>query len=81
MPINSNQKCLANGALVPVRFLREPEVLDRIGVTCITIRRWEREGAFPHRRKIGKHAVAWIEAEIDDWCEKRAAGEPWGGEQ
>lgn len=64
-----------------MRFLRLKEVVARIGVSWVTLWRWEKAGLFPKRRKIGKHAVAWVEAEIDEWCEKRAAGEPWGGEQ
>lgn len=67
-------------ALVPVRFLRQPEVLARVGVSWVTLCRWEAAGEFPRRRKIGKHAVAWIESEIDDWCAARAAGQPWGGQ-
>lgn len=61
-----------------MRYLRLREVLARIGVSWVTLWRWEREGLFPKRRKIGKRAVAWVEAEIDDWCEKRSAGESWG---
>lgn len=72
---------LENVPLRSIRFVRLPEVMSRTSLSKMTIRRWEREGGFPLRRKIGKHAVAWVEAEIDDWCEKRAAGEPWGGEQ
>jgi prophage regulatory protein len=56
-----------------LRFLREPEVLNRVGVTWITILRWEQEGTFPPRRKIGKRVVAWVEAEIDEWCAGKAA--------
>jgi prophage regulatory protein len=72
---------LANVPLRPIRFIRLPEVMSRTAFSKMTIRRWEGEGAFPKRCKIGKNLVAWVEAEIDDWCEKRAAGEPWGGEQ
>lgn len=64
-----------------VRFLRLPEVMARVGLSKMTIYRKERDGSFPHRRKIGEHAVAWVEAEINDWCAKRAAGEPWGNGQ
>ena len=55
------------------RFLREREVIDRVGVAWITILRWEKEGTFPPRRKIGKRAVAWVESEIDEWCANKAA--------
>ncbi|MES2289953.1 MAG: AlpA family phage regulatory protein [Pseudomonadota bacterium] len=56
----------------PLRFLRQPEVIARIGVTWITILRWEKQGRFPKRRKLGPNTVAWVEAEIDDWCASRS---------
>ncbi|RSY88060.1 AlpA family phage regulatory protein [Sphingomonas koreensis] len=57
---------------VPLRFLRQPDVLARVGVTWITILRWEKQGLFPKRRKLGPNTVAWVEAEIDEWCAGRA---------
>lgn len=62
----------------PIRFIRLPEILAQTGLSKMTINRMEQEGLFPLRRKIGKHAIAWVESEIDEWCEKRAAGKPWG---
>ena len=56
-----------------MRYLRQPEVLARVGVSWITIYRWEKRGEFPRRRHIGRRAVAWVEAEIDDWCAQKAA--------
>lgn len=55
------------------RYLRQPEVLARIGVSWITILRWEKKGLFPKRRKLGPRTVAWVEAEIDEWCANRTA--------
>ena len=56
-----------------IRYLRMPEVLARVGVSWITLFRWEKEGQFPRRRKLGKRVVGWIEAEIDEWCAERPA--------
>lgn len=56
----------------PTRYLRQAEVLARIGVSWITLLRWERRGAFPQRRKLGPNTVAWLESEIDAWCASRA---------
>ena len=70
-----------NNAVPPLRFLRLPEVMVRVGLSKMTIYRKERDGSFPRRRKIAEQAVAWVEAEINDWCAKRAAGEPWVDEQ
>ena len=53
------------------RFLRQPEVLARIGVSWMTILRWEKLGKFPQRYRIGPNTVAWLEAEIDEWCARQ----------
>lgn len=53
------------------RFLRQPEVLQRIGVSWVTILRWEKQGLFPRRRKIGPRLVAWLETEVDQWVANR----------
>jgi prophage regulatory protein len=53
------------------RYLRLPEVLDRVGVSWITLLRWEKQGLFPKRRKLGHRVVAWLESEIDQWCKER----------
>lgn len=76
----SNNKAMTDRSTQPIRFLREPEVLARVGVSAVTLWRWENEGQFPKRRKIGKHAVAWVEAEVDEWCANRAAVTPADGE-
>lgn len=54
------------------RYLRQPEVLARVGVSWITILRWEKQGGFPKRRRLGPNTVAWLESEINEWCASRA---------
>ena len=54
-----------------IRFIRLPEVLSRVGVSWVTLLRWEREGAFPLRRRLGRNSVGWIEREVDEWCDGR----------
>ncbi len=49
------------------RFLRLPEVLSLVGVSWRTLLRWEREGRFPKRYKIGPRIVAWKDCEIKHW--------------
>jgi len=58
---------------IGIRYLRQPDVLARVGVTWITILRWERQGRFPKRRKLGPNTVAWVEAEVEEWCANKAA--------
>jgi prophage regulatory protein len=64
----------------PVRYLRMPEVLERIGVSWRTLTRWEQQELFPRRRKLGLRVVAWVEAEIDQWCAERPASSSSHGE-
>ena len=49
------------------RFLREPEVRRRTGLSRST--RWRLEGAgkFPRRVRISANAIAWRESDIDEW--------------
>ncbi len=49
------------------RFLREPEVQKITGLSRTTRWRLERDGKFPHRRRISTSAVAWVESEVQDW--------------
>lgn len=60
-------------ALIPAhaRFLRQPEVIARVGVSWATLARWEGRGIFPKRHRIGPNTVAWLESEIDNWCAQR----------
>lgn len=54
------------------RLVRLPEVVERIGASGITIKRWERANAFPKRRKIGPGGtIGWLASEIDAFIEGR----------
>jgi prophage regulatory protein len=56
----------------PSRFVFKPEVLDRVGVSYVTIWQWMRAGTFPASREVGGK-VAWLESEIDRWIATRPA--------
>ena len=53
------------------RIIRKPELTDRIGVSGVTIWRWERAGKFPKRLQLGGHCVGWLESEVVEWIENR----------
>jgi prophage regulatory protein len=50
------------------KLISKAEVLDRVGVTYVTIWKWMRTGAFPRARILGGKSC-WVESEIDDWIE------------
>jgi prophage regulatory protein len=57
----------------PLRFLRLPEVEQRIGLRHTQIHGLERKGLFPKRIKISQRASGWLEHEINAWIEQRVA--------
>ncbi len=54
-------------------LLRLPEVISRTGRSRSRIYADVRTGGFPKPVNIGPRAVAWLETEIDEWIDQRAA--------
>ena len=53
-----------------VRLPSKYEVIDRVGVTYVTLWKWMREGKFPRSRELhGKSA--WIASEVEEWIQAR----------
>ena len=44
-----------------------------INVSNTTALRWEKQGRFPRRIRMGGTTVAWFMSEIEDWLADRAA--------
>ncbi len=55
-----------------MKVLRKREVADRIGVSLMTLWRWEKSGDFPRRVQLGQSSVGYLEDEIDQWLQARA---------
>ena len=53
------------------RFLRQPDVISRTGLSSSTILRLELAGRFPRRRQIAPNSVGWLEEEIEQWISSR----------
>jgi predicted DNA-binding transcriptional regulator AlpA len=54
-------------------LIRSSDVEARTGLSRHAIRRLEKSGRFPKRRKFHKQLVAWNEREIDEWTESHGA--------
>lgn len=55
----------------PVRILRLPEVITRVGLKRASIYLRVADGTFPKQIAIGPRAVGWLESEIDAWIAMR----------
>lgn len=49
------------------RMLTEDEVIEMTGLSASTIRRREREGSFPLRRKLSARRRGWLFSEVESW--------------
>ena len=56
------------------RFMRLPEVVQLTAVSRSTIYRWMANGEFSKQVSLGGNTVAWLEAEIEDWIQKKRMG-------
>lgn len=63
----------ASSSTSPVRLLRLPEVMARVGLKRSAIYQRMSEGRFPKSRSLGPKCVVWVESEIDDWIRGIAA--------
>ena len=58
------------------RLIRLPQLKERLGgIGTSTVYGWlsDPEVGLPRPIRIGSRAVAWVEAEIDEWVANRAA--------
>lgn len=56
-----------------MRVLRKREVADRLGVSIMTIWRWEKSNDFPKRVQLGLSSVGYLEDEVEAWLHAKAA--------
>ncbi len=55
----------------PLKILRLPEVIARVGLKRASIYHHISEGTFPKPIPLGPRAVGWLEHEIDEWIRER----------
>lgn len=54
-----------------IRLIRMPEVLSKTGFKKSWVYLLISSNSFPKPIKIGARAIAFVEAEIDEWVEER----------
>lgn len=53
------------------RIVRLPEAKQMIGVSHMTLWRWEKAGTFPTRIHIGPRAIGWRLSDLQAWIATR----------
>ncbi|ADH86824.1 helix-turn-helix transcriptional regulator [Desulfurivibrio alkaliphilus] len=57
----------------PKRIIRKPELWVKVGLSDPTIWRLEKKGKFPKRLRLGGNSCGWLEHEVNEWINNRAA--------
>lgn len=47
------------------------ELVTMLAVSESTLLRWQREGSFPMRLKLGKRKVGFLRADVERWLQSR----------
>lgn len=55
----------------PVRILRLPDVMSRVGLRRASIYLHITNGSYPKPISLGARAVGWLESDIDGWIAAR----------
>ena len=57
-----------------MKILNPSEVVEKTGLSRVTLWRLEKSGQFPKRVNLTEARVGWAEEEIDEWIESRPRG-------
>ena len=60
---------ITNPAQLPRRFIKIRKVKDRTSLSTSEIYRRIAAGTFPAQVTLGPKSVAWVEDEVDAWCD------------
>jgi len=50
-----------------ITLIRQREVSRMTGLSRTSIWRWEKDGRFPPRRRLGARCVCWLRHEVEAW--------------
>jgi prophage regulatory protein len=68
-----NQNLQRALSFAPDRLIRKPDVLCRTGLGNTTLYALIKQGRFPASFRLACRAVAWREADVDEWIANRIA--------
>jgi prophage regulatory protein len=54
-----------------MKYLSESQVLAQVGISRATLFRWQRDGYFPMRHKLGPKRVGWSQTDVEAWFSSR----------
>jgi prophage regulatory protein len=55
------------------RIIRSNRITEFVGLSRRQCDRLEAEGNFPRKVKLGENSTGWLESDVQDWIEARAA--------
>jgi prophage regulatory protein len=58
---------------IPRRFLSLPEVVEWAGISRSSLLRYEAQGHFPPRVRLGPGRIGWDVKDLEAWADQRGA--------
>lgn len=55
----------------PIKILRKPIVVERVGLSGTTIWRLVRDKRFPAPIRLSTNAIGWRESDVEEWLRSR----------
>jgi len=59
-----------------LRIIRTKQLAELLGVSAMTLWRWERGGGMPKKIRLGANTCGYLRTDIDRWLAQRAAEAP-----
>ena len=53
------------------KFLTKKELANKLGICPSTVYRWSNKGELPKPFRLGPNRTVWVEAEVDEFIEKK----------
>lgn len=50
-------------------IIRANELLEMLGISRVTLWRWQRTGSFPRSRVLGPNVRGWLRSDVEEWFE------------
>lgn len=73
MKTASSKEVPVSGTQLVIRYLRLPELIEKIGISRSTIYNKMNEKSdyfdptFPKTKRVGANTVVWLESEVESW--------------
>lgn len=60
---------MSGSKLLDSGIIRANELQSILGISRVTLWRWQRDGSFPKSRILGANVRGWLKSDVEEWFE------------